>query len=223
MEKRPTATATCEQFTNFDESRRLENQLAYQRLNALLEINAKTAREKSLYKTEQEKLEAGFMKHPLDTGKTFAYFGLMLGVFAPASIFAKFIIESPNLRYEDSWVLGVIFIINLITAIVGYFSGKLIGKMVREVENYSWLMMLLVLPFIGMFWGVMTGGAGGVIVFLFGALFGAMFGAIVGGAALPLFAVVHRLLKKGDSIEFKHFMPLAFGVTFTVCAFILGI
>ncbi len=163
------------------------------------------------------------MRHPLNADQTFSCFGLLLGTFPPAAIFIRFLTDSPDFLMENFWVLGVIFIINLITAVVGYFSGKLVGKMVRETETYSWWLMLLTLPFIGMFWGVMAGGAGGVIVFLFGALFGAMFGALVGGAALPVFAVFHRLLKKGESIERKHFMPLAFGVTVTICAFILGV
>jgi hypothetical protein len=224
MDKRPTTAANRQHFTNLREpGRRDGGELAYQRLNTLLEINEKTARDKRLYKSEQEKLEAELMRHPLDTGKTFSYFGLMLGTFPPAAIFIKFLTESPEFRIENLWVLGVIFIINIITATVGFFSGKLIGKMVRDVETYSWWLMLLLLPLIGMFWGVLAGGAGGVIVFLFGALFGGMFGAMVGGAALPVFAILHRLLKKGEAIEFKHFMPLAFGVTFTICAFILGI
>lgn len=163
------------------------------------------------------------MRHPLDTDKTFSYFGLILGSLPPAAIFIRFLTDSPDFRMENLWVLGIIFIINTITATVGYFSGKLVGKMVREAETYSWWLMILLLPFIGMFWGVMAGGAGGVIVFLFGAMFGALFGALVGGAALPIFAVFHRLLKKGESIELKHFMPLAFGVALTICAFILGV
>ena len=224
MDQRPTATANRQHFTNLCESgRRDHSELAYQRLNTLLELNAKTARDKTLYKSEQEKLEAGLMRHPLDTGKTFSYFGLMLGTFPPAAIFIKFLTESPDFQMENLWVLGVIFIINIITATVGFFSGKLIGKMVRDVETYSWWLMLLLLPLIGMFWGVLAGGAGGVIVFLFGALFGGMFGAMVGGAALPVFTVLHRLLKKDEAIEFKHFLPLAFGVTFAICAFILGL
>ncbi len=192
-------------------------------MNTLLEINANTALEKTLYKNGLEKSESEVMLRPVQTDKAFAYFGLLLGIFPPAAIFAKFIIESSSLRFEDSWILGVIFVINMITAIVGYFTGKLVGRMVGNVENYSWWKMLLLLPFIGMFWGILTGGAGGVIVLLFGALFGAVFGGMVGGAALPVFVIFHRLLKRGDAIEYKHFMPLAFGVTFTICAFILGI
>lgn len=175
-----------------------------------------------LYRSEQEKLEAELMRRPLDTNRAFSLFGLMLGALPPAAIFIKFLSESADFRPENLWVVGVILIINLVTATVGYFSGKLIGKMIKEAETYPWWLMILLLPFIGMFWGVMAGGAGGAIVFLVGALFGAMFGAMVGGAALPVFTVFHRLLKKGDSIELKHFLPLSVGITLVICAFILG-
>lgn len=175
-----------------------------------------------LYKSEREKSEAGLMRRPLDATKTFAYFGLMLGTFPPAAIFAKFFTEA-SFNKDAFWAIGFIILINIITAIVGYFSGKLVGKMVKESETYSWLMMILLMPFIGIFWGVTAGGAGGAIVFLFGALFGASFGAMVGGAALPIFAIFHRLLKKGEMIEMKHFLPIAFGLTFAICAFILGL
>lgn len=176
-----------------------------------------------LYKSERERLEAGFMRRPLDTSKAFSYFGLMLGTLPPMAIFAKFLSNSPEFRAEQFWILGVILIINAVTAVVGYFSGKIVGKMIRDLENYSWLSMLLILPFLGIFWGVTAGGAGGAIVVLIGALFGAIFGAMVGGAAVPVFTIFHRLLKKGETIELKHFLPLAFGITFTICAFILGI
>ena len=176
-----------------------------------------------MYKSEREKLEADLMRRPLDTHKTFSYFGLMLGTFPPAAIFTKLFLNASEFRKEQIWIFGIVFIINSITAVVGYFTGKLVGKMVKETETYNWLSMILLLPLIGIFWGVMAGGAGGVIVFFFGALFGALFGAMVGGAALPIFTIFHRLLKKGEMIEYKYFMPLAFGITFTICAFILGL
>jgi len=84
-------------------------------------------------------------------------------------------------------------------------------------------MMILLSPFIGILWGIMAGGAGGVIIFLVGAIFGAFIGGMVGGAALPLFLIFHRLLRKGEFIEQKHFLPIAFGITFTICSFILGL
>lgn len=176
-----------------------------------------------MYRSDHEKLEAQLMRNPLSTEKAYSYFGLMLGAFTPAAIFTRFFMDAGNFRNEDLWVIGLLAVVNLITAVVGYFSGKLIGKMIAGVEKHSWWLMLLTLPLIGILWGIMTGGAGGVIILIIGAVFGAWFGAMVGSIALPLFTIFHRWLKKGESIEFNQFMPLAFGVTFSICAFILGL
>ncbi len=163
------------------------------------------------------------MKHPLSDRQAFAYFGILLGTVPPAAIFTRFFMNNGNVRVEDLWILGVVAVVNLITAIVAYFSGKLVGKIVGELERLSWLKMLLALPFIGILWGGLAGGAGGIIIFIFGAIFGAMFGGAVGSLALPIFTIFHRLLKKDDKIDRKHFLPLAFGITFIISAFILGI
>jgi hypothetical protein len=72
-------------------------------------------------------------------------------------------------------------------------------------------------------WGIIAGGSGGLIIFLVGAFFGAFVGGTVGAVALPAFAVFHRVLKRGDVMEYKHFLPLALGVTLTICSFILGL
>jgi hypothetical protein len=168
-------------------------------------------------------MEADLMKTPLTLEKTFAYFGLLLGTFPPAAFFIRLVADSGMLNSDGAWLLGVFFIVNLISAVVGYFSGKFIARSVRELEKFSWLAMLTIAPFVGMVWGIIAGGAGGVIIFVFGAVFGALLGSLVGGAALPIFAVFHRLLKKGEMIELKHFLPLAFGITFTICSFILGL
>jgi hypothetical protein len=172
-----------------------------------------------MYQSDREKLEADLMKNPLGLEKTFSYFGLLLGAFPPAAMFVRFAIDG---RVEG-WVFGVMFIINLISAVVGFFSGKVVAKIIRPVENSRWSAMLLILPFIGLLWGAVSGAAGGIIVFVFGAFFGAILGGLVGSAALPIFTVFHRLLKKGELIELKHFLPVAFGVTFIICGFILGL
>lgn len=176
-----------------------------------------------MFRSDREKLEAELMKTPLTIEKTYAYLGLLLGTFPPAAFFVKFALDSRIWQSDGAWIIGVLFIVNLISAIVGYFSGKFIAVSVREMEKYSWRMMLLAAPFIGMLWGIIAGGAGGVIIFIFGAIFGAFLGALVGGAALPVFTIFHRLLKKGEMIELKHFLPLAFGITLTICSFILGL
>lgn len=198
-------------------------ELAGQRLDALLAANAKIARDKSLFDSEREKTAAEMIKNPLSVKQTFAYFGLLLGAFPPAAIFTRFFLDAAVFRSEDFWMLGVAAVVNLISAIVGYFSGSLIGSIVYDLEKQSWTRMIFTLPFVGIVWGILAGGAGGIIVFVIGALLGALLGAAVGAAALPVFAVFHRLLKKGELIDRRQFVPLAFGITFVICAFVLGL
>jgi len=162
------------------------------------------------------------MQHPLSPKEVFAYLGLLLGVFPPAAFFFKFF-SARNFRREDLWILGLLLIVNLVSAVVGYFSGKLIGGIVRESERLSWTKMVLLLPFVGIIWGILAGGASGAFIFVIGAFFGAFLGAMVGSVGISLFAVFHRLLKRGDKMELKHFLPLAFGTSLVISAFILGL
>lgn len=222
MDARTTQTADRQQNLEDYASFQRDGEIVRQRLDYLLAVNAETARQKEMYRSDREKLEADLMANPLDTEKTYAFFGLMLGTFPPAAFFIKFAIDSNMLMREEAWILGVLFIVNLVSAIVGYFTGKFTGRSVREAEQFSWLPMIFLLPFIGMFWGILAGGAGGAVILIFGAFFGAILGALVGGVALPIFTIFHRLLKRGDFIELKHFLPIAFGVTLSICSFILG-
>ncbi len=223
MESRNTKTAAYQSNPDSISNYERDDELALQRLDVLLAANAETVREKFLFRSEREKTEAAMMKNPLSSVQTFSYFGLILGAFLPAAMFTRFLIDSRGLRNEDIWILGVIAIVNIISSVVGFLSGKLIGKIIREVETYSWWKMLLLLPFIGIFWGIISGGAGGIIILIIGAFFGALLGGMVGSVALPAFTIFHRLLKKGDMIDRKHFLPLAFGITFIICGFILGL
>lgn len=215
-------TQTVHRQTNFVSLAEPDAQLTQKRLDWLLDANAETAREKSLFKSDREKVEAWMMSAPLSIENAFAYFGLLLGVFPPTAIFLRFLTDKGVFRREDVWMIGVFAVVNLITATVGFFSGKLLGKTIRQIEAWSWTRMLLVAPFIGVLWGVVTGAAGGVIVFLVGAFVGAFFGGLVGAAALPIFVVLHRALKKGEQFDRRHFLPIAFGIAFAISAFILG-
>lgn len=199
------------------------DELTLKRLDTLLNLNAEKSREKAMFRSEREKTEAAMLKNPLTEKQAFAYFGLLLGIFPPAAIFARILTDAGSLHGDDYWMIGVMAIVNLISAIVGYFSGKLIGRIVASLEKSSWTKMLLALPFIGILWGIMAGGAGGIIIFVVGAIFGAMLGAAVGSVALPMFAIFHRLLKTGDVIDRRQFLPLAFGITLIISAFILGL
>lgn len=176
-----------------------------------------------MFRSEREEAEAALMTAPLSSEKTFAYFGLLLGVFPPAAFFARFLIDTRTFESDNFWLLGVALLVNSIAAGIGYKSGRFIGRTVANLERASWTKMLLALPFVGAFWGILAGGASGAIVFLFGAFVGAALGAAVGAFALPFFAVFHRLLKRGDCIEGKLFLPLAFGIAFIISAYILGL
>ena len=189
-----------------------------ERLTAILAANAESDRQWKMFRKPQEQLEASLMSKPVSTEKAFAYFGLLLGLFPPAAIFVQFLKDN-----NDPGILALLIFVNLVCSGAGYLSGKLIGKMVAVVETYSWHKMLLILPLLGMLWGNLAGGAGGIFIFGIGLFFGAFFGAIVGSIAIPAFTIIHRFLKRGESIERKHFLPLAFGVTLIISAFILGL
>jgi len=197
------------------------DETAEKRLEILLNANAETKRRKNAYRSELERVQAESMRRPLNAEKAFSYLGLMLGIFPPATLFTRFVIENRVLS-DGAWIIGILLIVNVVSAVVGFFSGKWIGRVVTSVEKLNWTGMILLLPFIGFLWGMMAGGASGFIIFVFGAIFGAAIGGVVGAVALLLFAIFHRLLKRGDLIETKHFLPLAFAVTLSICSFILG-
>lgn len=218
-------TQTAERQFNFESftNRDADAALTEKRLNNLLKLNTETNRERAMFGSEREKIEALTMSNPLSIEKTFSYLGLLLGTFPPAAIFMRVFIDTKTFQSDEFWIVGVAVLVNLISAAAGFFSGKFIGKIVADLERVSWTQMILTLPFIGILWGILAGGAGGIIVLFFGALLGASLGAAVGSAALTLFTIFHRLLKRGDNIEGKHFLPLAFGTTFIISAFILGL
>lgn len=178
-----------------------------------------------MFRTERERLEVELMKNPLATEKALAYFGAMLGLFPPFAMFSRFVFEHfKNVNNSDDfWLIPFLLFINFVCTVVGYFSGKLVGKIVVELEKSSWTAMLLAIPVIGILWGIITGAAGGIFIFVIGAFFGAIGGAVVGSIALPAFAIFHRLLKKGDYIEEKHFFPIALGISCVITALILGL
>jgi len=223
MEQRISETVSRQ--TKFFTSADLEryDELPEQRLELLLKTNAETALERAICNSPREKTELILMKNPISIENAFAYFGLLLGIFPPAAIFIRLFIDARIFNSDEFWILGFVFVVNLVSALVGFFSGKLIGKIIAEFEKTSWHRMILALPFVGVFWGVMAGGASGAIIFIVGAVVGALLGAVVGAFALPIFAVFHRLLKCGDKIDRKHFLPLAFGISFVVSAFFLGL
>ncbi len=196
---------------------------AERRLTTLLKVNADFVRKNSRYDSFEDQLEAELMVNPISSEKAFGYFGALLGSFPPASFFARFLFETDPFSRGDGWITILLLVVTIVTALTGYFSGKLIGKVVTSLEKYPWWAMIFLLPFVGFLWGMISGAAGGFFIFIIGAVFGAAIGGAVGAIALPVFAVFHRILKRGDQIEQKEFLPIAFGITLTISALILGL
>jgi len=191
-------------------------------LAILLEANAETARQKTKYRTDKERFEAASMSWPIDTEHALAFLGLMLGIFPPAAMFFGPAIIRGEFNLNELWIVGILLIVNMVSAVVGCVSGRWIGRKVTRAERMSWSRMIVFLPFLGALWGFMAGGAGGFIFFAIGSVFGAIVGGIVGAIALPVFTIFHRILQRGDDIELKHFLPLSLGLTLAICSVILG-
>src|SRR5881394_3313640 len=65
------------------------NRLVEQRVDHLLRLNAKIAHRKSLFANDEEKRRAMLMTRPIDSGRAFGYFGLMIGSLPPLALFEK--------------------------------------------------------------------------------------------------------------------------------------
>ncbi len=206
------------EFADYDR----EGGVSEERLNEFLQWEKQNNLEKIVYRDENECYEATLIKNPLTTEKAFAQFGLLLGTFPPMVMFGRFVADSVSTS-EQLWLIPFLSFVNLVCAFAGHFSGKIVSKMVAEVEKWNWANMLVILPFIGILWGLIAGGAGGLVIFGIGAIFGAIIAAAVGGLSLPVFTIFHRLLKKGDVIERNLFLPISLGVALIVSAYILGL
>lgn len=196
------------------------------RLNWYLNENYLEAQRNKLFRNKREEAAVELMKHPISTEKAYAILGLAIGAFPPAAIFTKIFAESMwHGRINDETIVFffLFFVMNLVCALAGYGMGRLLGKAAFSLERSSWTKMFLIFPLLALAWGIATGVAGGVVFFGIGALIAPFFAISISLVAFPLFAIFHRLLEQGGMIERKQLLPLAFGISFTISAFILGI
>lgn len=153
----------------------------------------------------------------IDFERTYAFLGLCLGLLPPAAFFLRFVFEGGNFA-----MLAIGSLVASFAALAGYFSGRTVGRVVRQLQDFSWPAMIAVLPFVGLLWGIVAGAAGGVFAFLFGAIPGAVIGGVVGFAALPVFAAIHRSVRVGEMIENRVLIPTAIGVAGAIAAAFLS-
>ena len=189
-----------------------------ERLATLLYANQLTQHPSRL---DEERIAS--MTNPVSQTWAFALFGSMLGALGPLSIgIALFFGNgSPN---SDELLFPFLFsLANITTAIVGYFTGKVVGNIVAATHEFRLFSAVPLLLLIGMIWGGVCGFAGGLFLLLVGSVVGAVIGAIFGGIATVLFGVPYRYLRVSGQIERRHFVPLTLGTTFVLCAFLLGL
>ena len=189
------------------------------RLNSLIVLNAENARLRSRFISESERTAFGLMRRPEDFEHAFAAFGGFIGVVAPAAIFL-----SMSLRHAGDlgWLVAVFVAANILTAIVGYFLGSVVGKIARLTYNHDWITMMVFLTIVGGAWGLISGFIGGLVIFIVGAFFGGAIGMVVGALTLPVFAAVHRMINTAGYIERRQLIALAGGISMTAAAFIFG-
>ncbi len=194
------------------------------RIDLLLAENAEYENRAALYRTAQEEAESLSMYHPQTTAQSYRMLGMLLGAFAPAAYFARFdgFGLAPWTNHGHPALFFLLLFMNAVCIAVGLNMGKVVGRKMEKFARASWIKMLLFSLLMALLWAAVTGYAGGVIIFIVGGFFGVGFALPVALAAFPAFAVLHRLMERGRLIERKHLLPIAYGISLTISAFILG-
>ena len=197
------------------------DRIVEQRLEHLLRLNAEIARRKSLFENETQRRKAVLMTRPLDSRQAFGYFGLMIGSLPPLAIVLKALL-SP--RPGPTGLLLLIAAAGLVTSVVGFQIGRrYVPGTLRYFSGFSFPNRIALWTALGVAWGATSGAAGGLVIFLIGSIFAGIAGGVIGAVAVPLIVALHSSVRVGDFIETKHFLPIAFGVILSICAFILGL
>lgn len=214
-----TAGTTSSSYASLVNS---DDRIVEQRLAGLLKLNAETAREKELYRSDRERTEVDLMARPVDSRRAFAYFGLLIGSLPPFALVFKIISETMPAERIPVLFLTLLATSGIAAGVTGYVSGTFIPSAISRVTTFSLANRIAMVSLIGFAWGAVSGALGGVFIFLIGSIFGSLAGGLVGAVALPILLAFHSVLRSGDFIELKHFLPIAFGITLTLCALILG-
>lgn len=188
-------------------------------------LKAELSREGGARAAERADREAALalsMESPRTGAQAYATLGALLGLLPPAAMFGRFLASFDFRSRQEFGLLALCVVMNVICCAVGRAMGLWAGRRVGDPRGRAWYELLLVAAFLGCLWGVVTGAAGGVIVFGLGAVAGAMLAVPVALAGFALFAPLHRLLSHGGMIEARHLRPLALGVAGAIAALILS-
>jgi hypothetical protein len=202
---------------------RFDDDINKRGLITLLKANAEIARERSLYRSDAERVTAMLMSRPVEAKKAFGLFGLIFGSMPLLTAVVK-ILAVPDETGSGAGIWACLFATAaIVTGGTGYFLGRIIPDIVNGFSNFRLPNRIALIALVGLLWGGTAGAAGGLFLFVVGAILGGILGGIAGFIALPLLVAFYSALRAGDLIEIKHLLPFAFGVTLTLCAFILGL
>lgn len=160
-----------------------------------------------------------FLDQRMDLARSLRFFGIAIGTVPTAAIlFRLFVLDSsPNPA-----VLLLAILTTLVTGFVGYQTAGATSKALERVLSTSFLRSLLLVPIIGLAWGIISGAAGGLFLFVLGAIVGGVIGGMVAGTALPLFVGLYSLSAEEGEISVKRFLPIAAGISGSAAALFLG-
>lgn len=194
-----------------------------QRLEVLLHANKELERERenSLKKFRFGGVET--FNYPLPTSKAYSLFGLSLGLFPTLAIAIRLLTDVQTVSPSFALISALFVLATATTGVVGYFLGKRVEKFARIFFEWRTLPAIVLLTLLGAAWGGLSGLAGGVFFFVFGAIPGAIIGTVVGGVSLPVFALLTRLMERDSQVDLRHFAPIAAGITLAICGYILGL
>ena len=165
---------------------------------------------------ELEQIAEG--KVHLSRDAVFSNFGLMLGIFVPATTFLAFLFAATE---RSPLLILLLMLTNATTALVGYRFGRVVSRMITYLEDQSIGEYVVLSVFVGALWGIVAGGLGGLFLFLIGGIFGAIIGGAVGAVALPAFLIPYNAVDERGSVALSHFLPISVGVTSIICAGII--
>ncbi|HMS08549.1 MAG TPA: hypothetical protein PKE66_03620, partial [Pyrinomonadaceae bacterium] len=169
--------------------------------------------------SDDRPLSTSLLDQRLDLAGSLRLFGVAIGTVPTAAIlFRLFVLDSsPN-----PGVLLLAILATAVTGLVGYLTAGGTAKALERVLSTSFLRSLLLVPIIGLAWGVISGAAGGLFLFVLGALVGGVIGGMVAGTALPLFVGLFSLAAEEGEISIKRFLPIAAGISGSAAALFLG-
>ncbi|MEO7509753.1 MAG: hypothetical protein ABIZ95_21080 [Pyrinomonadaceae bacterium] len=183
--------------------------------------NQSAAAKAKLFRVSAHELEFAMMSRPLPVRRVYELLGLMLGAVPPAMIFAKLFGYGlvNNYGFGSGLGAGLFFLclmMNLVCVMVGFLMGRAFSRAAMIAERSSRSQMVIVLALLGLAWGIITGLAGGIFFFGFGAIAGIVFAVPIGVVSFLVFGTLHRWLERGEMIETRHFLPVAIGLTATI-------